>query len=148
MIPMMQCTRKFCSFVARFWPSMLVLSIILYGTLSSHPLGDEKLPAIPHIDKLIHFLMMGGLVAAILFDLRRHVFRSAEDTFRLRLSPYIILCVALGVIAFSIFDEWLQGQLSIGRPSEIYDGIANIMGIIVASVSAPAVLKRMFPDPR
>lgn len=134
--------RSIFSFIARFWPSMAVLAVILYGTLTSDPLGDEELPLIPHIDKVIHFLMMGGLAAAVLFDIRRH---RAPGQDRRRLSLHIIIYVALGVAVFSVFDEWLQGQLSIGRPSDPLDAVANLLGIFAASLLAPPVLRKLFP---
>ncbi len=132
-------------FVARFWPSMIVLGVILYGTLASHPLGDETLPPFPYIDKVIHFMMMGGLVAAILFDLRRE--KISGGRFR-PLSAHIIIYVALGVAVFSLVDEWMQGVLVNGRPSEVADGVANILGVACASLLAPPVLRLMFPDQR
>lgn len=139
---MAQMFRLILTFCGRFWPSALVVAVILYGTLTSSPLGDETLPPIPHIDKLIHFLMMGGLTAAVLFDIRRH----KQSSQRAALTFRLIAAVAIGVALFSIFDEWLQGQLAIGRPSDYLDGVANIAGIIAASLIAPPVLRAMFPD--
>lgn len=135
-------------FIVRFWPSMIVIGIILYGTLASHPLGDEKLPPFPYIDKVIHFMMMGGLTSAVLFDLRRHVCATKGTRSRLHLSFRLVCMVALGVALFSVADEWLQGVLANGRPSETADGVANILGVACASLLAPPVLRRMFPDPR
>lgn len=134
--------RSIFAFIARFWPSMVVLCVILYATLTSDPLGDEELPLIPNIDKVIHFLMMGGLASAVLFDIRRH---RMPGEGRRQLSLHIIIYVALGVALFSVFDEWLQGQLSIGRPSDPVDAVANLLGILAASLLAPPVLRRMFP---
>lgn len=130
--------------IRRFWPSMLVMCVILYATLTSDPLCGEPLPAIPHIDKAIHFLMMGGLASAIFFDIRRYKEITIDGTRRQSLSPSVIICVALGVTFFSIFDEWMQGQLAIGRPSDINDAIANLLGIITASILAPPVLRRIY----
>ena len=63
-------TRLF-TFLRRYWPSGLCLAVIIYATLSSDPIGADELPLIPHIDKIIHFIMMGGFAGAIAFDYYR-----------------------------------------------------------------------------
>jgi len=127
-------------YLVAFWPSLIVLAIILYGTLTADPLDGEPLPSIPHVDKIIHFLMMGGLDAAILFDLRRQ-----KNICRRRLSLKTIIYIGMAVALFSLFDEWLQGQLAIGRPSDCFDALANLLGILASSLLAPPVLRKIYP---
>ncbi len=127
-------------YLLTFWPSLVVLAVILYGTLTPDPLDGEPLPSIPHIDKIIHFLMMGCLNAAILFDIRRQ-----KNICCRRLSFGTILYTGIAVALFGLFDEWLQGQLAIGRPSDHIDAVANILGILASSLLAPPVLRRIFP---
>jgi len=57
--------------MAAWWPTALVVGVILYATLNSDPVGADRFPAIPHLDKLIHAIMFGGLFSAISFDRRR-----------------------------------------------------------------------------
>ncbi len=121
-------------FLKQFWPSLLTLGVILYATLTPDPLGDETLPLIPHADKFVHAVMMGGLTGAILFDLRRRDRRE-------RLGAKIVIAVGAGVLIFALADEWLQGQIGIGRPSDPYDGLANAAGVLVAMFTAPAAVR-------
>ena len=126
-------------FLKRFWPSLLTLGVVLYATLTASPLGDEKLPLIPHIDKAIHAVMMGGLTGAVLFDLRR------ADR-RRTLGWRLVLAVGAGVLLFAMADEWLQGQLNIGRPSDPYDAAANAAGVLAAMAVAPCSVRRVLPE--
>ena len=52
----------------QWWPSALVVAVIIYATWLPDPVGAEELPKIPHLDKLIHAVMMGGLASALMFD--------------------------------------------------------------------------------
>ena len=61
---------RFITFLRHYWPTLIVVGVILFATLSSDPTGDVSFE-IPHLDKLIHAIMMGGLVGAIAFDYKR-----------------------------------------------------------------------------
>lgn len=126
-------------FIKSFWPTLLTLGVILYATLTPDPLGDEKLPMFPHADKMVHAVMMGGLTGAVLFDLRRADRRE-------RLGRETVLAVGAGVLLFSFADEWLQGQIGIGRPSDIYDAAANAAGVVVAMLTAPSAVRALLPQ--
>ncbi len=112
---------------------MVVVAVILYATLVSHPLPDDTMPMIPHIDKLIHAIMMGGLTGAIAFDYQR-ARRSAYV-----LSSRVMLAIAAGVLIFSAIDECLQSVLTAERSGDIID----LLGILVALLSAPPVICRL-----
>ena len=58
-------------FVVAYWPSMLVSVVILYATLVPDPVGVDDLPSLPHVDKLIHAVMFGGLTGAVAFGFVR-----------------------------------------------------------------------------
>lgn len=122
-----------------YWPTALVLFVILYATWLPHPLPEDDIPPIPHIDKLIHAIMMGGLAAALMFDWYR-VDRTHVLTLR-----RIILFTSVAM-AFSVVDEIVQGLLPIGRPSDLVDLLADWGGCIIAAFAAPpairAVLRR------
>jgi len=54
-------------FLRQYWKSIVVILIIFY--LSLAPASEFKgIPAFPHEDKLIHFLMYFGLAAALFWE--------------------------------------------------------------------------------
>lgn len=126
-------------FLKRYWPSCIVVLIILYATWVPKPIDPNDLPKIPHIDKLMHAVLMGGLLGALLFDYRRAM---REHT----LTRRTVMWFALGVCLFSVVDEVVQGLLPIGRPSDFYDLLADWFGVIIAALTAPravnAVVKK------
>jgi len=116
---------------------MAVLAVILYATLASHPIPDDTMPMIPHIDKLIHAIMMGGLTGAIAFDYQR-ARRSAYV-----LSPRIMLAIAAGVLIFSAIDECLQSALTAERTGDLLDLLADLLGILLALPTAPPAIRHL-----
>ncbi len=125
--------------VLNYYPTAIVVAVILYATWFPDPIDPDKIPLIPHIDKLIHSIMMGGLLGALLFDYKR------ADRKRV-LSRSVVLKFMFAVMAFGVFDEIVQGFLPIGRPSDFVDILADWFGAFVAVLTAPpavnAVLRR------
>lgn len=119
-----------------YWPTMLVVLVILYATMVSHPVGADSLPAIPHIDKLIHAGMMGGLIGALAFDWQRN----NRDH---RLTSALMWTLFGVVMSFSIFDEIFQGLLSNGRSADPWDFVADCIGAITAVYLAPPVIRQV-----
>ena len=122
-------------FLKKWWPSLITVSVVLYATLSPNPIGDTKIMWFKGYDKLIHAIMMGGVVAALIFDRRR----SGINLTRL------FICVStLSVIVFSGIDEYIQHILTPNRSSDFFDFIANCVGCIIAAFTAPPVVNRIF----
>jgi len=97
--------------------SLLALSIIIALTI----LVKSLTPAMPSLsisngDKLIHVLAYLVLGLATLPVLPR-------------LRP---LLVCLGVAGFGAGVEILQGMVNTGRSTDVYDGIANALGALLA----------------
>lgn len=122
-------------FVKDFWPSMLTLAVILYAVFASDPLPENTLPPIPHLDKIIHAVMMGGLVGAVAFDLQRRNKRVPKLSFKL------MATIWLGVAAFSVFTEIAQSALTTARQGDIYDLAADLVGATAAVYLAPPVIR-------
>ena len=120
--------------IAQYWPTALVVLIILYATWLPHPLPDDDIPAIPHIDKFIHAIMMGGLAAAMMFDWYRAC-RSRTLSAR---AVILLTAIAMG---FSVIDEVVQGLRPIGRASDPLDLLADWGGCIVAAFAAPPAIR-------
>jgi VanZ family protein len=126
-------------FFKRWYPSCLVLAVILYATLASHPLPEDSLPLIPYLDKWIHAIMMGGFVGAIAFDWKR------ADRSR-RLSFKVMMCIAVGVMIFGAADELMQLLADNGRSGEWLDLAADIVGALVAVFAAPPAINAVLKD--
>lgn len=127
---------KIKHFITAYWPSALTLGVVLYATLFSDPLGDHEMPPIPHLDKLIHAVMMGGLFGAIAFD------RQRADKSR-RLSRRFLNTLAIAIMAFGILDEIAQVSMGLGRSGDIYDLAADWSGVIVAYFIAPPTIRKV-----
>ena len=117
---------------------MIVVAVILYATWVPKPLDPDDIPPIPEIDKIIHAVMMGGFVGALLFDIRRH----RRD---IVLSLRLVLKVALAVAVFSAVEEFVQGILPIGRPSDPLDLVADWIGVIFGALLAPPAVNAVLP---
>lgn len=120
--------------VLRYLPTIIVLMVILYGTLASHPVMADDLPPIPYLDKLIHAVMMGGLLGAFVFDWQR-AHRCTHIPKSLLWRAWI--CVAL----FSVADEIAQGALKNGRSSDPIDFVADLFGAFCAIYLAPPAVR-------
>lgn len=101
-----------------------VVIVILYLTLLPQPLGEEDFPLFDGADKVVHFLMFGGLTGTFIFDRWR-----LGKTLSIRGALLTALCSALlgGII------EWLQHAMNFGRTgNDIYDALANTLGAFTA----------------
>lgn len=121
-------------------PTLVVVGVILYATLSSDPLGDSSLPSIPHFDKLIHAVMMGGLLGAFAFDWQR---ANPEK----RLTSSFMWAVFGCVLAFGILDELLQGSIDNGRTGDPFDFLADCIGAAAAVYLAPPAIRAVLRIP-
>lgn len=124
-------------FFRRYWHSMIVVAVIIYATWIPHPIPDESIPSVPHVDKLIHAIMFGGLAGAIMFDNYRNG-RRPNSLGRHSIYKVVILAAFMALV-----DELVQGILPIGRPSDFLDLLADWAGIIIAAATAPPVIRRI-----
>ena len=113
---------------------MIVVAVILYATLNSDPMGADQLPAIPHIDKLIHAVMFGGLFSAIAFDR----YRAGLSIGTKPLLVIAIICAGAGAL-----DEFGQEAMHNGRSADIVELVADCTGIAVAYFTAPPAIRKV-----
>lgn len=64
------------------------------------------------------------------------------------LTPGVVIIICLCMAVFSAVDEWAQGALGMGRTSDVYDLIADIVGIVVAALTAPAAINALLEGRR
>lgn len=114
---------------------MLTFGVIVYATLSSNPLPDTDMPDIPHLDKVIHAVMMGGLTGALAFDLQRRNRSKDILTFRL------MATIWLGVAVLSVLDEICQTTLTDTRSGDPLDLVADLVGAAIAVFLAPPAIR-------
>ncbi len=117
-----------------FWPTALVLAVIAYATINDDPTPDINFSVIPHLDKIIHAIMFGGLAGAAFFDLQR----SDRSLHRGRLAMAVICLAAAAVGAL---DEVAQSTLTAVRSGDILDWLADCTGIAVAFFAAPPAVR-------
>lgn len=132
---------KIKRFFIDFWPTMLVLAVIAYATLHSSPVTPD-MSFIPHIDKLIHAIMMGGLLSAVAFDWQR------RNRSRNVLTPKFLWILFACVVVFSCADEILQKAMENGRAADILDFAADTAGALIALFTAPPAIRAVLKIPK
>lgn len=120
--------------ILRWLPSAIVIAVILYATLFPDPAGADMFPLIPHIDKLIHAIMFGGLAGALAFDYERTGSRQRPE-------PRVMLICCGASLAFGGGIELLQGAMGLGRGADWWDFAADTVGVAVAYFTAPPAIK-------
>lgn len=123
-------------FVCAYWPTVIVVALILYATLFPDPVPVDDMPLIPGLDKLIHAIMFGGLTGAVAFDYSRsHGCIRPPKSVMARIAVVSIL--AGGCI------ELLQGAMALGRGAEWADFAADSLGVLVAFFAAPPAIVKV-----
>jgi len=104
--------------------SITVALIILYLSLaSSQSFDDVPFADIPHLDKIVHFLMYSGLMSVIVFENRKSII-STSQLFTIALIPFL----------YGVLMEILQMTITDSRSASIYDVFFNTAGIIAAAL--------------
>lgn len=122
------------TFFRRFWPSMIVVALIVYATVNDEPEGADLLPPIPYLDKLIHAIMFGGLFGALCFDIRRAGWALTRRT---------LLWLFVGCSLAGACDEVAQTYLTSVRQGDPTDWLADTAGIAVAYFTAPPAVRKV-----
>ena len=99
------------------------LILVLWLTLSPHPLGDAKIDFFFGIDKVAHCVMFMGLTLCFLFDAMR-----AKGWHILTLPVISIWSIISMLIGF--FTEYMQHAMHVGRAFEYPDMVADAFGAI------------------
>lgn len=101
-----------------------MLIAVLYLTLLPQPLGEEEIHLFENADKVVHFIMFGGLTGTFIFDRFR-----ISRTLTMRGALLTALCSSLLGAAI----EYLQYAMHMGRAgNDIYDALANTAGAFCA----------------
>lgn len=115
---------KIVQSIPAYQPTIVVLVAILYLTLLPKPLGEEDISLFDGADKVVHFIMFGGLSGTYIFDRYR---MSHPLTMRGALLTALVSAL-LGALV-----EYLQYAMNLGRTgNDIYDALANALGAFCA----------------
>ena len=115
--------------------SIVTIALILYLTLAPEPIGADRMPAIPGLDKLVHALMFGWLTLMLCIDYSRkwHDFSAVPLK--------IILIFGLFSTLFGGAIELFQQMMEFGRTADWADFMADAAGCIVFGALANSTLK-------
>jgi VanZ family protein len=102
----------------RFWLGLWIVGMLLGCYFSLRP-GTDKIPTIPHLDKLIHATSYAllAVLAVCLFKPGRH--------------RWLAL---FWLVMFGGLIEIAQGLWAINRAADPWDLLANSLGIALAAV--------------
>ncbi|MGM0647948.1 MAG: VanZ family protein [Bacteroidota bacterium] len=115
------------------WAAFIVLLTLLPGSLlPTAPSSWTKLP----LDKLVHAV----LFFVFTFLLFQSFKRQYSSTF---LRSYTILAGIIIGIVFGIITESLQSIINAGRSAELYDILADAVGVIAAWPAFIALKRKM-----
>lgn len=121
-----------------WWPSAIVLAIILWLTLSPDPVPGNHLKLFNGADKIVHAVMMGCLTAILLYDFARNGGKHKS------ISRKNAAVIGLSVACFSALDEWAQGAMGLGRTSDIMDFLADLSGMLITISVLPPLINRQY----
>ncbi len=132
--------------IINLWPkrwiaTALVLLFVFYLTLVPRPLPNTNIE-IPGLDKLVHAIMFGVLAFVTCIDMAR---RNRDDI--RRLSIFTIINISVIVAFVGLLIEILQQLMQLGRGGDLLDFIADIIGIIIASIVTVNFLKSLLNKP-
>lgn len=121
-------------FLKQWWPTLIVVGVIVYATLSNDPTPDMKITLFPGADKLIHAIMFGGFAGAMAFDWQRA--HKEVLLSRRRMMQFCLIAAGAGIL-----DEISQIYLTVARSGEVLDYVGDCVGITVAFFTAPPAVR-------
>ncbi|MGN1173407.1 MAG: VanZ family protein, partial [Muribaculaceae bacterium] len=111
--------------------------VIIYLTLFPHPLPGNDIRWWEHSDKLVHGLMFGGFVGAFTYD-------SIRNNGMQLLPVRKVLIIGVVAMLFGGAIEVIQEMMKIGRTGDLYDLLADFVGILLFSLVSQWIVKHWF----
>lgn len=115
----------------RYPLSLVVLAVIVYLSLFKPPQFDFR--TVKHFDKMVHFVMYGGLCVVLWFE-----YFLTHSRLNLR---KVFLWIFVAPIVFSGAMEFAQSYLTDYRGGELADFVFNSLGVIFAALFSVYVTK-------
>lgn len=136
---------RIAQFIKAYPFSILTIALISYLSFFTPP--STKLDNVIGFDKVVHFGMYGFLCSVILWEQwkdknARHDSQNGQGQGKFDMK--LFMCYFILPIAMSGLIEILQENCTGGRRSgDIYDFVANSLGVICASLIVPKVLEKL-----
>lgn len=111
--------------------SIVVLVVIVYLSLFKPPQFDFR--TVKHFDKIVHFVMYGGLCLVLWFE---YFFTHSRLNLR-----KVFLWIFVAPLAFSGGMEFAQSYLTNYRGGDFADFVFNSIGVISAALFSVYVTK-------
>lgn len=127
--------KEFINKIPAYLPSVIVLLLLFYFTLVPQPLPPIKMPML-NVDKVVHIVMMWGVSSTIMFDYKR---REQQRVLSLSVKVYILV----GTVMLGSLIELAQGIEFINRGCDVWDGVANVIGCLLAFFTTPKILRKL-----
>lgn len=115
--------------------SALIFSVIV--TLTLMPGDDLPGVPVPHVDKIVHFLMFGAMAAVALSDIARYKGRFVWSEW---------LVAVVFSTCFGGVIEIAQGLMAFGRSAELADLLADATGAFLLPLPFISIIKSMASD--
>lgn len=118
--------------------SIVCFLAILYLTLMPDPLQGQEIVLFPGADKVVHAIMMAGMMWCLALDMLR---KKAAHDLRETVCRVPLLQLAIMFFAVAIFGgaiELIQGAMACGRGEDFYDFLADVAGDVIALISSIA----------
>jgi hypothetical protein len=122
---------------------------ILYLTLFPDPLRGAQVSLFPGADKVVHGIMMMGMMLCLAFDtLRKSNARRRENSWRAY--RLLLLCFLILVVLFGGAIELLQDAMGLGRSKDFADFVADsagaVVGWLISLAAWDATVRWLFPE--
>ena len=128
---------RFLRHIPPFLPTLIVLVAICYLSLDADPFPDkDSWFTFPGSDKVVHFIMYGGLTGTFCFDYYRRVAAPCK--------LWLLIVALVVAIIVGIVMELLQAHMGIGRSGDFVDVIANSLGALIGIVVGNRLFTRLF----
>ena len=114
--------------------SSFILCVILF--LSLMPIPETELSNVPFVDKWTHIAMYGGFSLVLWFESLRQVHHNCKSMTTWSISAFMPVVLS-GIL------ELLQEYATNCRSGEWWDMLANTLGVVLASIVACTILRRL-----
>lgn len=128
---------KIAYYIKKYPLSLCVIAVVIYLSFFKPP--SVEMPRIPHLDKLVHICMYGGMSGVLWLEFFRN-HRKGMILWHAWVGA--VLCP----IVFSGIVELLQEYATTYRGGDWLDFLANTTGVILATVLAWLVLRPRLQD--
>ena len=105
---------------------VIIMLITLASLMSFENIDPNEIPKIPHLDKVVHFMMYLTLTFTFMWE------NFSRHQYHVIMSRFILIVVV--VTAIGITMELLQAGITVTRSGNVADAVANSIGLTVGMI--------------